>query len=94
MAELSSEGRAQVWRGMMRYLSKTREPIAIIKSDLQSAVIATDVWIDNNAASYNAALPAAAQAGLTATQKTLLFVAVALARSSADLLRRVFGRVD
>ena len=78
----------------MRYLSKPREPLALTKAELQAAVIATDVWIDGNAASYNSALPAAAQAGLTAAQKTLLFCGVALARVSVELLRRVFGGVD
>lgn len=94
MAELSSEDRARVWRGFMRYLSNLREPIALSKSELLAAVDATDTWINNNQASFNSALPSAAQSGLTTTQKTLLFCAVALTRVSIALLRRVFGEVD
>jgi hypothetical protein len=78
----------------MRYWSNLRETCGLSKSDLQAAVDTTDTWIDANQASFNAALPAAAQSGLTAGQKTLLFCAVALMRINAAMLKRVFGEVD
>jgi hypothetical protein len=78
----------------MRWWSDLREPLAVSKWDLLAAVEATDDWIDDNQAAYNAALPEAARTALTAGQKTLLFCAVALARVSIALLRRMFGEVD
>ena len=94
MAELSTEDRLRIWRGLMRYWSNTREAVALTKVELQAAVVATDEWIDENAASYVSSLPAAAQSGLTTAQKTLLFCVVALARVSIAFLRRVIGEVD
>lgn len=96
MAILSAADRTRIWRGLMRYWSGTREPIAVItKADLQAAVDATDGWIDTNAAAYNLALPLAARTNLSATQKTLLFCAVSLARTGdLSLLRRIVGEVD
>ena len=95
MAELSTEDRARIWRGLMRYWSNLREAVAgLTKAELQAAVDATDVWIDANQVGYNAALPEAARTNLTTAQKTLLFCAVAMARVSIPFLRRVFGEVD
>lgn len=94
MAILSTADRLQVWRGLMRYWSNLRETCVLNKADLQAAVASTDTWIDDNVGSYNTSLPAAAQSGLSATQKVLLFCAVALMRVSpgvAALLRRALG---
>lgn len=63
------------------------------KAALFEAVVATDQWIDSKAANYNAALPATYRNNATETQKTLVFCAVALARVSINLLRRVLGEV-
>jgi hypothetical protein len=43
-------------------------------------VDAADDWLSANAASFNAALPAAARAGLSPAQKARLVAAVALRR--------------
>jgi hypothetical protein len=95
MAELSEETRLQIWRGLMRWWSQGQETLAgVTKGDLKDAVDATDEWIDDNQASYNAALPEAARTNLTQAQKTLLFCAVALARVSVPFLRSVFKGVD
>lgn len=94
MAQLSTADRQRVWRGFMRYISMLHEPIGIDKIELQAAINATDTWIDNNQSSFNSALPVASQSGMTASQKTLLFCGVALARVGLSVLRRVFGRVD
>lgn len=94
MAELSETDRARVWRGLMRFWSRLREAMALDKGELRAAVDATDGWIDNNQAAFNAELPAVAQAGLTAGQKALLLCAVVLMRVDAALARRVFGEVD
>ena len=97
MAILSEADRARIWRGLQRYWSRHFEAVAITKPELLAAVQATDTWIDNNQASFNAALPIAARTGLTATQKTLLFCAVALMRvdpGMAGWLRQALGEVD
>jgi hypothetical protein len=69
--------RARTWAQWMR---DNREPCGFTKADLRAALNATDDWIDTNAASFNQALPAAFRTGATATQKTLLFVYVAMRR--------------
>ena len=94
MAELSTEDRERIWRGIMRWWSNVREPVGISKDELLAAVNATDIWIDSNQASYNTALPVAARDNLTQAQKTLLFCCVALTRVSIAFLRRVVGEVD
>jgi hypothetical protein len=94
MAELSTADRQRIWRGIQRYASGLNQAVALNKAEIQAAVNAADTWINDNAASFNSSLPAAAQSGLTAAQKTLLFCAVALARVSISFLRRIFGEVD
>lgn len=97
MAILSEEDRQRVWRGLMRWWSvvgRGDAPGGLLKADLRAAVDATDTWIENNQAAFNSALPAAARSGLTLTQKTLLFCAVALARVGLATLRSLFGEVD
>ena len=94
MATLPTEDRERIWRGLMRYWSRVRDPVALTKNELLAAVVATDEWIDDNQASFNGAMPAAAQSGLTLAQKTLLFCVVALARVSIEFLKRIVGEVD
>ena len=94
MAALPGTEMAKVWRGLMRWLSDIRDPIALTKADLLAAINATDDWIDLNAAAFNASLPLAAQTGMTAQQKALMFAAVVLRRHSDEFLRKVFSQVD
>jgi hypothetical protein len=94
MAVLPDTDRQRVQRGVMRYLSGLRQPLALTKADLQAAVNATDAWIDTNAGAYNTALPVAARTNLTATQKTLLFCVVAAMRVSPAFARALLGEVD
>lgn len=67
-------------QGIRNYAMR-RWGYSILKDDLRAAIDATDSWIDSNQASFNAALPAAAQSGLTLTEKTVLFCVVALRRA-------------
>lgn len=76
MAVLNDTERQAIRNYVMR-----RWGAAITKDELRAAIDATDSWIDSNAASYNAALPAAAQSGLSAAEKTILFCVVALKRA-------------
>ena len=94
MAELSTADRAKISAGLQRYFSAELAEVGLTKAQLQAAINATDTWIDGNAASYNAALPAAAQAALTAAQKTLLFCIVAAYRVSQAFAVRLIGGVD
>lgn len=80
MAVLIDQDRADITAGVQRDLSRIRESLGLTKAELRDAVNATDTWINNNAASYNAALPTAAQSGLTANQKERLFLLVAKRR--------------
>lgn len=77
MATLSEFNRARI---AAHFARENQEPISVTKDVLKAAVDATDSWIDANAASFNNALPVAARQGLTADQKTLLFVYVAMRR--------------
>ena len=77
MAALDSNQRQRVLRLLGQRISSRREPFSLNRSDLTAAIVATDDWIEANAASFNAALPAAARTGLTASQKVELFSLVA-----------------
>jgi hypothetical protein len=94
MATLPETDRARIWRGLMRYWSGLRQSVDLSKTELRAAVDATDTWIDDNQASYNSALPSAAQSNLTTAQKTLLFCVVAAIRVSVAFARALVGEVD
>lgn len=94
MAFLPENDLLRVWRGIMRYWSVAKETISVTKVDLKNAVDATDLWVENNAASYNLALPTPFRTNATAEQKSLLLVAVVLMRFNLDFIKRTFGEVD
>lgn len=94
MATLPQVDLQRIWRGLMRYWSNLRETVNVTKEELQSAVNAADTWVDNNAASYNSALPLPFRTAASTQQKSLLLVAVVLMRFNLDLLKRVFGEVE
>ena len=94
MANLSTDDRQRIWRGLMRRADLLGGVPGVRKTDLRDAIDAADNWIESNQASYNAALPTPFRTNATTAQKTLLFCAVALARVSINLLRSVFGEVD
>lgn len=80
MATLDTTTRQAIRDYLMR-----RFGYGITKADLRAAIDATDSWIDGNSAAFNATLPAAAQAGLSLTQKTVLFCFVALKRAGIEV---------
>lgn len=95
MAVLPTADRQRIWRGLMRYWSALREVLSgQLKTDIQAAVNAADVWADDNAASYNTALPVAFRTNATAGQKALLLAMVILARHNPALLRSILGEVE
>ena len=85
MAVLTNADRLELWAEFMRYSSNIREEIGLDKAELRAAVDATDTWIDNNQASFNNALPAAAKANLTQKQKVRLFLGVAQKRFDVEV---------
>lgn len=81
MAVLTTAQRSLVSFLLQDRLSSRREGIgSLTKADILAAINATDTWIENNAAAYNTALPAAARTALTAQQKLELFHLVSLTR--------------
>ena len=94
MAILSDSDRIKTRRCFTHYFSLFRLATDLSKEEIKSAVDATDDWIDDNQVSFNNALPVLVQNSLTTTQKTLLFCAVALARTSIAFLEKAFGGID
>lgn len=95
MAILSEQDRLRVWRGLNRIADDRQFSIAgISKQDVRDAVDTTDDWIEANQASFNSVLPAVVQSSLSATDKTLLFCAIAAMRVSPNFARRLLGVID
>lgn len=94
MAELSTADRERVVRGLMRFWSRTenQQTVGAKTAEILVTVNETDDWIEANQASYNGSLTYTAL--FTAAQKTFIFCAVALARVSITILRRILGEVD
>ena len=82
MAVLPALDRARVAAHVMRGMLGS---YTLLKAQLQSAVDATDQWIEDNQTSFNNSLPAVSRNALSTPQKTLLFCYVAMRR--AGLLR-------
>lgn len=81
MAVLTEQERRDVWKEAMQIWSaRNEETGTLLKAGLRAAVNATDQFIEDNAAAYNAVLPIAARTTLTAAQKAELFSIVALKR--------------
>lgn len=81
MAIMSDAGRVEVHAQLNREIPGA---IAVNKAELRAAVNAADQWVSDNAASFNAALPAAARNGLTAAQKAWLLSGVLAHRFNTE----------
>lgn len=80
MAALTTQQRRQVWKDLMEYFSQQGIDINVHKGVLLTVIGNTDDFQESIAASYNAALPAAARTALTAADKSYVFRAVAKAK--------------
>jgi hypothetical protein len=82
MANLSDDGRKQVWAEFMEQLSALHELHAtpLTKADIRAAVDGIDQWLTDNAASGNQAIPQPARSGLTSAQKARLQSLIVLKR--------------
>ena len=76
MAVLDENDRSGVWSSFQSTLSARRAALGLTKAELRAAVDAVDDWVDDNASSYNNALPVAARTALTAAQKAELLMFV------------------
>ena len=95
MAELSTNDRLSIKRGLMRYTSRERETWNnLTKDDLEAAVNAADTWANDNAASFNNALPVTFRTNASNGQKSLLLAVVVLMRYNPTLLRALVGELD
>jgi hypothetical protein len=72
MAVLNDTDRVTAWADMIDRMSRDRMPIDVTKAELRAALDATDQWVSDNAASFNAALPLPARTALTTAQKSML----------------------
>ena len=69
MAVLSEEARAEV---TAEFMQQAKGPHTILKTDVRAAVNGLDDWYNANAGNANQALPPAARAGMSQTDKALL----------------------
>jgi len=83
MAILTDTDRKNIHTELMRDQSRNRKSIGVNKADLRSAINASDQWMEDNKASFNAAIPQPAKSALTAQQKALLLQFVAAKRFGA-----------
>ena len=100
MAVLTAGVRKKIWAGLMRFDDFKNDGQPYSKHDLYNpsantgAIADTDVWIDGNEGNtstntgFNTALQAPIKTQLTASQKTLMFSAVAMARRSEATLKQ------
>jgi len=95
MPTLPSTDIDKIRNGIMRWWSNLRETTGLItKTELRAAIVATDAWVDANAASYNNALPVIFRNNASLQQKSLLLIAVILMRFNLGMLKRLFPEVD
>lgn len=74
MALLTDNERQVLWA---RWMRENTAPLgSLTKAELRDAVNAIDQWIEDNAASFNLAIPQPARSALTAAQKVALFLYV------------------
>lgn len=78
MALLDATNRA---RTAAQWMRTNLESATFSKAELRAAVDATDQWIEDNTASFVAAIPVGFRTKSSATQKTLLFVFVLMRRA-------------
>jgi len=76
MTQLSEEQRRQIRNEFAVEASSVWEQLPLAKADLRAAVDAIDDWVENNAASFNSAIPEPARSSLNHKQKVRLLYMV------------------
>lgn len=82
MALLSAPERLALVALFCEEISRARTAFPLSKTDLRAALNAIDQWIEDNATSFNTAIPQPARGALTARQKAALFFYVVQKRLS------------
>lgn len=82
MAVLTEEDRFAAWKD---YMAKNTEEFSLSKTDVRAAIDAADIWVQDNKASFNTALPVAARNALSATQKANVLLFVVMKRFGAGI---------
>jgi len=77
MAVLSEQDRQEVRHSLGKHFSRLRKGIPLDKDEWKEVVDAADQWIEDNAASYNLAIPLPARTELDSADKALIFFFVA-----------------
>lgn len=77
MAVLPDSDRREQWA---KFMQENKEMLSLTKSELRDAVNATDLWIEDNQGSFNAAIPLPARTALSTRQKVLIFMFMAAKR--------------
>ena len=88
---LTTEQKEALLKSMMSHWSRIWERVDVSQQGAMEAITATDDWIEANQSDYNLALPASPRSLLSATQKTLLFCAVAMVRADPEFAKIIFG---
>jgi hypothetical protein len=73
----------QVKEAFRRALDSDGTLMGFTKPELQAAFQAADTWADNNATSYNNALPASFRTAATSGQKAMVLAFVCMKRAGA-----------
>lgn len=76
MATLTAEQIEQIRNELAREASEEREGLELSKPDDRLAIAAIDAWVDDNRATFNAAIPEPARSTLTGRQKLRRFLGV------------------
>ena len=69
MAVMIDADRVETWAEFMRELSTEREQTSLTKNDIRAMIDAIDLFMSNNAAAINSAIPQPARSGATVSQK-------------------------
>jgi hypothetical protein len=76
MAVLPDGDRQLIVKNYSSDISALRVAFDVRQPDLKAAVDAVDLWVDNNTAAYNAAIPLPARTQMTTQQKAQLLMYV------------------
>jgi hypothetical protein len=84
MGVLSENDRVQVW---LQWMRENKDAItgAMTKAEFRAAVDAADTLVDDNAASFNSAIPQPARGAMSASQKAALLMYVLFRRWGAGV---------
>jgi hypothetical protein len=84
MAILLDAKRAECSTEFQSESSRERDPVAVTKAELRTAIDAVDQWLEDNKVSFNQSIPLPVRTALTAKQKARILRFVARKRFQED----------